>query len=316
MVEPDPTYADIAAILRVVPASHWAFACLEASGNLGHLIGTEPGGDQRSWLTHELHSQRVKFKTGAFLAAPRESLGDYASGVTMIFADARTTYGILSLLRTNALGPFTSSEISVLTLALDIMADRLARLCCKPCDASAGLGADWNDARDVPEEVQSAFYVLDQDLHIVLTRAPQQRREVDCLKTGNAERLPPVLEGAVRELVASWRNEPLTQVPGIARPVPFLVLRTQPLTGSTGWFVGVHVDRFRPAHSLTARAARYHISPRELEVLKFLLDGAKLAEIGTALCITTSTVQDHIRSMVDKTESRNRTQLIASVLGW
>jgi DNA-binding NarL/FixJ family response regulator len=47
-----------------------------------------------------------------------------------------------------------------------------------------------------------------------------------------------------------------------------------------------------------------------------LLDGAKLEEIGEALNITTSTVQDHIKSMVDKTDSRNRTELIARVLGW
>ena len=63
-------------------------------------------------------------------------------------------------------------------------------------------------------------------------------------------------------------------------------------------------------------AARYHISPREPEVLALLLDGAKLEEIAEALNITTSTVQDHIKSMVDKTESRNRTELIARVLGW
>jgi len=34
------------------------------------------------------------------------------------------------------------------------------------------------------------------------------------------------------------------------------------------------------------------------------------------LYITSSTVQDHINSMLDKTESRNRSELIARVLGW
>jgi len=51
----------------------------------------------------------------------------------------------------------------------------------------------------------------------------------------------------------------------------------------------------------SAPAARYHISPRELQVLALLLDGAKLEEIGNQLSITSSTVQDHIKSMVDKT---------------
>ncbi len=47
-----------------------------------------------------------------------------------------------------------------------------------------------------------------------------------------------------------------------------------------------------------------------------LLDGEKLEEIGRKLHIAASTVQHHVRSMVDKTESRNRTELIARVLGW
>ena len=80
--------------------------------------------------------------------------------------------------------------------------------------------------------------------------------------------------------------------------------------------IGVRIERFHPSNSLAGPAARYHISPREVEVLALLLEGAKLEEIGEALSITTSTVQDHIKSMVDKTESRNRTELIARVLGW
>jgi len=51
-------------------------------------------------------------------------------------------------------------------------------------------------------------------------------------------------------------------------------------------------------------------------VLAMLLDGAKLEDIGKELHIAASTVQHHVKSMIDKTESRNRTELIAKVLGW
>jgi DNA-binding NarL/FixJ family response regulator len=98
--------------------------------------------------------------------------------------------------------------------------------------------------------------------------------------------------------------------------VPFLVVHTQPLSGPAGLFIGVRIDRFRPPNSLVGPAARFHITPRELQVLALLLDGAKLEEIGEKLHITSSTVQDHIKSMVDKTDSRNRTELIARILGW
>ena len=144
----------------------------------------------------------------------------------------------------------------------------------------------------------------------------QRRIALTGLRTRLADRLPAVLEETVRELIAGWRTDPVTQEAGIAHPVPFLVVRTQPMSGPTGLFIGVRIDRFQPPNSLTGPAARFHITPRELQVLALLLDGAKLDEIGRQLHITSSTVQDHIKNMVEKTESRNRTELIARVLGW
>jgi DNA-binding CsgD family transcriptional regulator len=88
------------------------------------------------------------------------------------------------------------------------------------------------------------------------------------------------------------------------------------MTGPSGLFIGVRIDRFRPPNSLTGPASRFHISPREVQVLALLLDGRRLDEIAKQLFITSSTVQDHIKSMLDKTDSRNRNELIARVLGW
>jgi DNA-binding CsgD family transcriptional regulator len=88
------------------------------------------------------------------------------------------------------------------------------------------------------------------------------------------------------------------------------------MSGPAGLFIGVRIDRFKPPNSLRGPAARFHISPRELQVLALLLDGAKLDEISRRLQIAYSTIAHHIRSMIDKTGSRNRTELIARVLGW
>ena len=88
------------------------------------------------------------------------------------------------------------------------------------------------------------------------------------------------------------------------------------MSGPAGLFIGVRIDRFHPPNSLTGPATRYHISPREVQVLALLLDGNHLDQIADQLSITSSTVQDHIKSMLDKTGSRNRSELIARVLGW
>lgn len=320
--EPDPAHPIITAILRVVPASRWAFARLRPDGELAGLL-LDSGGDggELLQLKTEFKRQRQKAKIGPRIAATLGPLGDFESGITLLFADARATFGILTLLRTSELGPFTSSEISVLALSLDATSERLSALRINPVTSrEAPFEADdvADDGVADAEESGESFYVLDRDLQIVLAWTAEEQRRVALtgLRTRIADRLPAVLEETVRDLIAGWHGETGTQKSGIAHPVPFLVVRTQPMSGPAGLFIGVRIDRFKPPNSLSGPAARYRISPRELQVLALLLDGAKLEEIGERLHIATSTIQHHVQSMVNKTGSRNRTELIARVLGW
>jgi DNA-binding CsgD family transcriptional regulator len=323
--ESDPAYPIINAILRVVPASLWSFARLMPDGELaGLLLDHQANGGELSRLKVEFDRQREKTKKGPRIAATLGPLGDFESGITLLFADSTASFGILTLLRTSELGPFTSSEISVLALALDGTSERLSAL--RLDSPNAGHARpDVDDrpadaARDTEalEASGESFYVLDRDLQIVLAWTDEQQRRVALtgLRTRIADRLPGVLEEAVRGLIADWHGDSGTQTAGIAHPVPFLVVRTQPMSGPAGLFIGVRIDRFKPPKSLSGPAARFHISPRELQVLAMLLDGERLEAIGQKLHIASSTVQHHVRSMVDKTETRNRTELIARVLGW
>ncbi len=125
----DPAFSIINAILRVVPASRWSFARLMPSGELtGLLLGFPENGGELSRLSDEFKRQRAKAAKGPRLAATLGPLGDFESGVTLLFADAKASFGILTLLRTSELGPFTSSEISVLALSLDATSERLSAL--------------------------------------------------------------------------------------------------------------------------------------------------------------------------------------------
>jgi DNA-binding CsgD family transcriptional regulator len=316
--ENDPAYPIVMAILRVVPASRWAFARPEADGELGNLLGSIGNGDQLCELQNENLRQRKQSKAGPRISATLGPLGVYESGITLLFADSRANFGILVLLRTHELGSFTSSEIAMLTLALEGTSEQLCALRLNPTALARSNSDNRAGAPVHVEDTQGERYILDSDLRIVMTWASQDRRKgaFTAVQTRLADRLPAVLEDTVRALIAGWQNDPATRLPGVARPVPFLVVRTHPVAGAAGSFIGVHVDRFAPANSLVTPAARFHISPRELEVLALLLDGTKLDDIGAALSITASTVQDHIKSMVDKSNSRNRTELIAKVLGW
>jgi DNA-binding CsgD family transcriptional regulator len=322
--ESDPAYPIVAAILRVVPASRWSFARLTPNGELtGLLLGTPVKGGELSRLEDEFRRQRRKATKGPRIAATLGPLGDFESGVTLLFADAKASFGILTLLRTSELGPFTSSEISVLALSLDATSERLSALRLDAPEMNRRDPRDTGDwggpARAADGEPSSeSFYVLDRDFQIVLAWTAEEQRRVALtgLRTRIADRLPRVLEEAVRDLIADWRGDSGTQDTGTAHPVPFLVVRTQPMSGPAGLFIGVRIDRYKAPRSLKGPAARFHISPRELQVLAMLLDGEKLEDIARKLRIAPSTVQHHVGSMVVKTESRNRTELIARVLGW
>jgi DNA-binding CsgD family transcriptional regulator len=314
-IEPDPAYAIVSGILAIVPASRWTFARVEPSGELVTTFGSRTTGAGLEELNDELKRQRVKAAVGPRIAATLGSVEEFTSGITLLFADARANYGILTLLRTPDLGPFTAAEISMLTFALDAVSEHLSALRLQPAPKNAVADTAAMPLEAEPSE--GAFYVLDSDLQIILAWSSEEQRRIALtgLHTRLVERLPTVLEETVRTLTSAWSPDALNE-PGVARPVPFLVVRTQPMSGPTGLFIGVRVDRFQPPNSLTGVATRYHISPREVQVLALLLDGNQLNQIATQLFITSSTVQDHIKSMLDKTESRNRSELIARVLGW
>jgi DNA-binding CsgD family transcriptional regulator len=310
----DPAFPIIHAVLDLVPISGWSFARIDAKSEFATCFGSYPNSDGPAWVGNERKLQREQSPAGPRIAATLGPLDGFACGITLIFADSRTDLALLALLRTSELGPFTSSEIRILTFALDALSDRLSA---SRLDAAASSRAtNPSRAEESDGSASGAFYVLDGDFHITMAWTPDDQRLLAPagVATHAAERLPHLLEETVRELTRDWSAD--TKTPGIAHPVPFLVVRTQPMAGSAGQFIGVWIDRFRPPNSLSSAAHRFRISPRELQVLALLLDGNHLDQIAAQLHITSSTVQDHIKRMLDKTESRNRSELIARVLGW
>jgi DNA-binding NarL/FixJ family response regulator len=85
------------------------------------------------------------------------------------------------------------------------------------------------------------------------------------------------------------------------------------MTGRTGSFISVSVERLKPSESLVSAAAHYRFSPRELQVLSLLLRGNSLGAIAKGLRISTSTVQDHVKRLLEKTRAGNRSEMIANV---
>ena len=315
MPSSDPAFLILSAALKVVPASCWTFARVTAKGEMTSLYGSHREGMGLAGLADELKRQQATSPVGPRIAATLGSLEEFDSGVTLVFADDRAHFGILTLLRSVELGPFTSIEVSMLTFALGAISDRLSTLRMQNrSEAPRALSSRPAFSND---EITDAFYILDVDLNVVTAPTLDGQRwfERSGLDERTPQRLPIILEETVRRLTRTWSSEAHIE-PAVAYLSPFLVVCAQPMTGPAGPLIGVRINRALSANSLTKPAARFRLSPREVEVLPLLLDGNHLDQVATRLHITSSTVQDHIRNMLEKTGSRNRSELIARVLGW
>ncbi len=127
--------------------------------------------------------------------------------------------------------------------------------------------------------------------------------------------VPVVLRSVIADLLE--RHSSGAPASDLVSILPFAVVRLAPLRSrvlpST---LLVTVEWLRSRVSLEVTAAHYAISKRELQVLSAMLRGAPVAEIASELSISESTVVFHLKRMLKKTLSKNRTELAARMLGW
>ncbi len=93
-------------------------------------------------------------------------------------------------------------------------------------------------------------------------------------------------------------------------------VRVTRLDGSAGCVFAVSVEHFRGGDSLSRAARKYRLTPREMDVLAMILEGANTTETALALNIAETTVQGYHKRLLSKTQSRNRPAMVANVLDW
>jgi DNA-binding CsgD family transcriptional regulator len=128
------------------------------------------------------------------------------------------------------------------------------------------------------------------------------------------ERLPDPLEDAVRQAVSSWSGDAPAE--SVVEPLPDVVLRISRLSGLAQNFIAVVCETRARRGDLNRVARKFSLTRREQEVLGLLLHGWRALEIADELLIAETTVQDYFKQLLRKTKSRNRSEMIARVLGW
>ena len=159
------------------------------------------------------------------------------------------------------------------------------------------------------------MFVIDAHLRPVLAEEPAvDDSPLHALYRPRDGHTPPLLA----ETLAALVRELDTAAPGAAvtRALPFAFVRLARLAGGSAPFYLVAVEPARRRATILRAMTRYGLSRREGQVLSEVLRGSSSTEIGESLSISSSTATFHLKQLLRKTSSRNRTELTARVLGW
>jgi DNA-binding CsgD family transcriptional regulator len=159
------------------------------------------------------------------------------------------------------------------------------------------------------------MFVIDEQLRPVLAEEPAgDDSPLHALYRPRNGHPPPLLAHTLEQMIAELATSP--RGAAVSRALPFAFVRLARLVGGSAAFYLVSVEPARRRATVLRAMTRYGLSRREGQVLGEVLRGASSTEIGESLSISGSTATFHLKQLLRKTSSRNRTELTARVLGW
>ncbi len=293
----------------LVKASYVVLARYDQSGLQSEMVLAEENGNpsrQSEWLQAE---RLLQSRGDASLPRVTDALIalDGLRGLVAVYGVDHAIFGIAIVARPRA---FTPEERAALEGTLRSGSELMRRLSTFEGEESA--------KERTAERASPAQFVLDRDYRIEARWIPggDENDVLQNILELCENGLPPVIEQTVRGLTQTWTDDPASWEPGLAIPLPFMVVRTAPLTGAGGVKIGLLIERYRSRNPLRLAAEKFGMSSRELEVLALVLKGFGTPQVATALDIAESTAHDHVKRMMLKTRARNRVELAAKTLGW
>ena len=308
--EADRTAAFVGELRALVNASYVILARYDQNDAQSEIVLDDEHGNpdrQAEWIQAE---RLLQSRSEHMLPRVTDAMValDGMRGLVAVYGVDHSIFGIAIIARPR---PFRPEERAALEGTLRSGSELMRRLSTFEGEQSAQERA--------AERAMPAQYVLSRDYRVELRWLPDPEGTDDALSNilALSDDLPPVIDTAVRAMTASWTDDAATQIAGIRVPLPFIVVRVNPLRGADGTIkIGVIVERYRSRNPLRHAATKFGMSSRELEVLALVLKGFGTPQIAAALDIAESTAHDHIKRMMLKTRARNRVELAAKTLGW
>jgi DNA-binding CsgD family transcriptional regulator len=156
-----------------------------------------------------------------------------------------------------------------------------------------------------------ALFVVDKRLRVLYYRADPSERRTE-FKVAADGALPPSIEYTVLKLLAQAE----TPLDGVWRAAvsSSVAVRVLELAGAVSPAYAIMVERFALRDQMETLASRYGLSPRERQVLGLVVKGLRNDEIAQHLFISKSTAIFHVKQLLTKTSSRNRTEMVAKII--
>ena len=126
-----------------------------------------------------------------------------------------------------------------------------------------------------------------------------------------AGHLPSALRSVASRALASNGDVAMARVR--SRRGSWLVLHGAPLVSADRLRVAVIVEPAHPARIYPLLMSAYGLTPRERDVVASILRGSSTAAIAAELVVSAHTVQQHLKSVFDKTGVRSRRDLVGKV---
>jgi DNA-binding CsgD family transcriptional regulator len=284
--------------------AEWAAQEYSDDGDVNHLADVARSGSGISTL-HDATGGRPD-------TSPRWHANMAYGGDQELVAALRTrdgqVWGSLSLYREPDRRRFDRDELDFLRSVAPVLADGIRR------------GLLVGEASD-PEGSDAPGLLVLTEQWTPETVSPGLDRWLRDLPDGawDAGRLPPAVLA-----VAGWAlavaEAPATADAGrvaIARVLTksgtWVVLHGVPLIAGGLQRVAVIVEPAHPARISPLLMSAYRLTEREQELTRLVLQGYSTAEIAQRLVISAHTVQQHLKSVFDKTGVRSRRELVGTV---